>query len=211
MCSKSCGLAWVALEKRRISAAAAARESRARCSPSISSAPRSWCTGLSSEASSSRFDESRKNASSTCSMVRRLACISETTWLMSRRSCALRDISSSMGISGAVRRRLPSMQSFKREPRSSACWANSPERFVNPASAFSSSRSAVATSSATASVMLSRFAVSQAATPATSPARAVRSALPRCAASSLSAAALSRNASSDGELPDANLFQASFA
>ena len=212
MRSKSCEFAlWVAPENRRISSAAAARDSCARCSPSISSAPSSWCTGFSSDTSSSRFAGSRKKVSRTCSMVRRLARISETTWFMRSRSCALRDISSSKGISGALRRSLPSMQSSRRERRSCACWANSPERCARPASAFSSSRSAVATSSATASLMFSRFEVSHAETSATFPASAVRSALPSCSASSLSAAALSQNACSDGGLPDANLFQASFA
>src|SRR6266853_1160582 len=190
ICSKSCGLAlWAAPEKRWISSAAAARESRARCSPSISSAPSSWCTGLSSDASSSRFPVSRKKASRTCSIVRRLARISETTWFMSSRSCALRDISSSKGISGALRRSLPRMQSSRRERRSCACWANSLERCAKPASAFSNSRSAVATSSATASLMFSRLEVSHAATSATSPASAVRSALPSRSASPFNAVA----------------------
>ena len=69
----------------------------ASSSPSMRSAPRICALSLASVARSARLLLSRKNASSTCSMWRRLTWISRPTCASSTRSCARLLISSSIG------------------------------------------------------------------------------------------------------------------
>ena len=95
---RRCATGVVGLAHTRRSAAGTARAAARRASrPSIFSAPAICLLSWASVASSARFSWSRKNASSTCSMWRRLAWISRATCASSRRSCARRAISSSIG------------------------------------------------------------------------------------------------------------------
>jgi len=70
---------------------------RRACSPASTSGPSSWWTGLSSDASSSRFDVSREEGVQNLFDRAQVGTHFRDNWFMSSRSCALRDIASSKG------------------------------------------------------------------------------------------------------------------
>ena len=110
---------------------------------------------------------------------------------------------------GAVRSSLPSTQAFRRAQTNCDCCVKSAPSDARFASAFSSRSSAVATSSAIASLIFEVLDESQVASTASSRASPATSGLPRSAAWSLSTPLALRKAIRLGGLPEAYLFQAS--